>query len=93
MQPSNGKPLTQAGVKAIVKEVTGHDATRVLGQNINMGGSQVIHTSHRPTSLFIFKFFFLVILICFFKFLIEIISGTSQQQKAIKLSHSQMVSF
>lgn len=58
MQPSNGKPLTQAGVKAIVKEVTGHDATRVLGQNINMGGSQVIHTSHRPTSLFIFKFFF-----------------------------------
>lgn len=52
MQPSNGKPLTQAGVKAIVKEVTGHDATRVLGHNINMGGSQVIHTSHRPTSLF-----------------------------------------
>lgn len=34
MSSPSGKPLTTAGVKAIVKEVTGHEATRVVGQVI-----------------------------------------------------------
>lgn len=32
MRNPNGQPLTQEGVKAIVKEVTGQDASKVLGQ-------------------------------------------------------------
>lgn len=32
MRNPNGQPLTQEGVKAIVKEVTGQDASKMLGK-------------------------------------------------------------
>lgn len=37
MRNPNGQPLTQEGVKAIVKEVTGQDASKMLGKVFQIG--------------------------------------------------------